>query len=271
MKRPAVILLAVLSFSFAVLAQESAIVKKDLPQAEIDRIVKKFTDNEGLFRRALNVYAYKRFATMQTVGMGGQISGTYKRDSFLTFNDAGERIEKILFAPISTLTEITITVADIDNLGGIDPFAIEPKMVDQYKFNYLGKEHIDELDLYVFDVGPKVMPDPKKGIARFFQGRIWVDDEGLMIVKTKGKAVPEGKERFPTIETYRENIDDRFYFPTYSSSDDTLVFEKGQVVKMKVRVKYSGYTIGKTDVKILDDDDPAAQATPTPVPVKPEE
>ena len=261
--------LLVFGLSLAAFGQVApGIVKKDLPQAEIDRIIKKFTTNEGLFRRALNVYAFKRFATIQTIGMGGQISGTYKRDSFMTFNEAGERIEKINFAPISTLKDITVSAEDIDNLGGIDPFAIDPKIVDQYRFDYLGKERIDELDLYVFDVGPKVMPDAKKGVAKYFQGRIWVDDEGLMIVKTQGKAVPEGKQRFPVIETIRENVDDRFYFPTYSSSDDTLVFPSGQVVKMKVRVRYTGYTVGMTDVIILDDDDPRAQPQPTPSPTK---
>mgnify|MGYP001381405844 CR=1 FL=1 len=270
MKRTVLIGLLVLGISWAAIGQAPAgIVKKDLPQAEIDKIIKKFTTNEGLFRRALNIYAFKRFATIQTIGMGGQITGTYKRDSYLTFNEAGDRFEKILFFPMATLKEITVSKEDIDNLGGIDPFAIDPKMVDQYKFDYLGKEHIDELDLYVFDVGPKVMPDAKKGVAMFFQGRIWVDDEGLMIVKTQGKAVPEGKQRFPVIETIRENVDDRFYFPTYSSSDDTLVFPNGQVVKMKVRVRYSDYTVGKTDVIILDDDDPRAQPQPTPSPTKP--
>lgn len=265
MKRTAVIGLLVLCMSWAAIGQtQVGIVKKDLPQAEIDRIIKKFTTNEGLFRRALNIYAFKRFATIQTIGMGGQITGTYKRDSYLTFSEAGDRFEKILFFPMSSLKEISVSKEDIDNLGGIDPFAIEPKLVDQYKFDYLGKERIDELDLYVFDVGPKVMPDAKKGVAKFFQGRVWVDDEGLMIVKTQGKAVPEGKQRFPIIETIRENVDDRFYFPTYSSSDDTLVFPNGQVVKMKVRVRYSDYTVGKTDVIILDDDDPRAQPQPTP-------
>ena len=248
----------------------SNIVKTDLSPAEIDRIVKKFTQNEALFRQASNVYAFNRNATMQTIGMGGQISGTYKRDSFLTFNEAGERFEKILFAPVSTMTEIVITVADIDNLGGINPFAIEPKVADQYNFTYLGKEKIDELSLYVFEVAPKVMPDWKKGVAKFFQGRIWVDDEGLMIVKTKGKAVPEGKERFPIIETIRESVDNKYYFPTYSSSNDTLVFDNGQEVKMKVLVRYKDYRLGRTDVKIIGEEDvPVEKPAPTPAPKKP--
>ncbi|HMJ07954.1 MAG TPA: hypothetical protein VK468_03050 [Pyrinomonadaceae bacterium] len=245
----------------------SNIVKVDIPQPQIDNIIKKFTTGEGLFRRALNIYAFNRSATIQTVGMGGQISGTFRKDSYLSFNEAGERFEKILFAPVSTLTEITITPADLENLGGIDPFAIEPKSIAKYNFAYLGKEHIDELDLYVFEVSPKVMPDWKKTTEKLFSGRIWVDDKDLLIVKTKGKAVPEGKERFPIVETWRENIDGKYWFPSFSSSDDELVFENGQAVKMRMRVKYSNYRVGRTDVKIVEEEDvPVEKPTPTPTP-----
>ncbi len=248
----------------------SNIVKTDISPAEIDRIVKKFTQNEALFRQALNVYAFNRYATMQTVGMGGQISGTFKRDSFLTFNEAGDRFEKILFAPVSTLTEISVSVEDIDNLGGLDPFAIEPKVADLYRFTYLGKEKIDELNLYVFDVEPKVMPDWKKGEGKFFQGRIWVEDEDLMIVKSKGKAVPEKKQRFAIMESTRENVEGKYWFPSYVSSDDELVFEKGQVVKMRIRVRYKDYRLGRTDVKIVGEEDvPAEKPAPTPASKKP--
>ena len=178
------------------LAQTSNIVKADLSQTEIDRIVKGFTKNESSFRQALNIYAFNRNAKIQTLGLGGQITGTYQRDSFMTFKEDGTRFERILFAPISTLKEITITAEDLDNLGGIDPFAIEPSVIDQYNFTFVGKERIDELDLYVFDVSPKVIPDWKKSSLRLFSGRIWVDDRDLMIVKSKGKAVPEGKTAF---------------------------------------------------------------------------
>ena len=250
------ILVLLFATSFAALAQSSTFTKSDLTQAEIDRIVAKFTKNDRLFRSALNVYAFNRNATIQTVGMGGQITGTYKRESFITFDGAGNRVEKILLFPVSTLTEITVTQADIENLGGLDPFAIEPANIDKYKFTYLGKEKIDELNLFVFDVAPKVMPKAEKDGLRLFQGRIWVDDEDLLIVKSKGKAVPEWKdERFPIIETWRENIDGKYWFPSFSSSDDELVFKSGQVVKMKIRVKYSNYGVGRTDIKIIDEEE----------------
>ena len=178
MKRFAAAAFAACLFAVSVFAQGSNIVKTDLSQAEINNIVKKFTRNEALFREALNVYAFNRNAVISTIGMGGQITGTYRRDSFLTFTSDGNRIERIEFAPVSTLTEISVTQADIENLGGLDPFAIEPRNVDKYNFTYVGKEKIDELDLYVFDVAPKVMPESKKDAPRFFMGRIWVDDPG---------------------------------------------------------------------------------------------
>lgn len=274
MKRPVISTILVLCFSaaatFAQVAQPASnIVKKDISPAELNRIIKKVTENESLFRRALTLYVFDRSATMQTIGMGGQVTGTYRRDSYMSFNEAGDRSEKIIFFPQSTLTDLVVTAADIENLGGLDPFALEPKVADQYQFNYVGKENVDGLDLYVFDVAPKVMPDWKKGVAKLFSGRIWVDDQDLLIVRTKGKAVPEGKERFPTVETTRSPVDNKYYFPIDSRSDDTLVFESGQEVRIKFRVKYANYRQGRSDVRILDDV-PEPTPTPSPTPKKPE-
>ncbi len=264
-------------FCFSILsvfAQTSNIVKTNLSQTEIDRIIKTFAANEANFREALKIYAFNRNAMIQTLGMGGQISGVYQRDSFLTFKDNGERIEKILFAPVSTLKEISVSAEDIDNLGGVDPFAIEPQFVSNYNFVFLGKEKIDELDLYVFDVTPKVMPDPKKTKQTLFSGRVWVDDQDLQIVKSKGKAVPETKQnKYAVIETWRENIEGKYWFPSLSTSDDELIFDNGNVVKLRIRVRYSNYTQGRSDVRVLDDDQEIKEETPkpkpTPTPKKP--
>ncbi len=264
---------ALFLFSAISFSQQPAISSLDLPKAEIDRITARVTQNEGLFRQALTQYAFKRSATVETIGLGNYVTGTYRRDSFLTFTDAGQRIERVLFAPISTLKEITMTAADLENLNGIDPFAIEPSKAANYSFTFLGTEKIDELDLYVFDVSPKVVPNWKKSGDRYFQGRIWVDRDDLMVVKSKGKAIPEGKERFPTIETWRENVDGKYWFPSYSSADDELVFDSGQAVRIKVRVKYSDYKLGRTDVRIVEEDDTPvidnSKPEPSPTPKKP--
>ncbi|MGI8786798.1 MAG: hypothetical protein ACR2HG_03410 [Pyrinomonadaceae bacterium] len=275
MKRTKFILFALLvlclTAATGAFAQTSNIVKQDLSQAEIDRIVKKFTANEADFREALKNYVFNRSAAIQTIGMGGQITGTYRRDSFLTFTADGARFEKITFEPVSTLTEITVTPEDLEDLGGINPFALEPSVVSQYNFNYLGKEKIDELNLYVFDVTPKEIPNPKKTKQRLFTGRVWIDDQDLMLVKSKGKAVPETKQnKYPVVETWRENIDGKYWFPSYIASDDELVFDSGQSVKLKMRVKYTDYKQGRSDVKILDDDTPVKETPkPSPTPKKP--
>lgn len=256
------------SFSYA---QEPEPVRKvQLTQPEIDQIVRKFTENEAAFRSALTQYVFSRSASVSTLGMGGQVTGNFRRDSFMMLTPSGERMEKILFAPIPTTPPGFITPEDLEDLGGVNPFALEPSAISQYNFTYVGKEKIDELDLYVFDVTPKVVPDPKKSKLRLFTGRVWVDDKDLMIVKTKGKAVPETKEnKFPVVETWRENIDGKYWFPTYASSDDELVWDNGYSVKLKMRVKFTDYKLGHSDVKIISEEDVKPEPTPSPTPKKP--
>jgi hypothetical protein len=237
--------------------------------ANVDKIIRAFMAKETEFRQALNQYAFKRDAVFQTIGMGGQITGEYHRVSTFTFDDRGNRFEKINFFPMSTLTELGVTAEDLEDLGGIQPFALEVSKLDQYKFNYVGKERIDELDLYVFDVGPKAMPDPKKTKERFFQGRIWVDDHDLQIVKVRGKGVPEDKNnKYPTFDTYREQIDGRYWFPTYTYADEDLVFGDGQVVHLRARVRYTDYRQARSTVTIteIDADTPDPKPTPSPTP-----
>lgn len=232
------------------------LVKVNLTQQEINQIIKAFTEKEREFREALKNYVFNRSVTIQTIGLGGNVTGTYRRDSLMTFTDDGRRFEKVLYAPISTLKDISVTPEDLEDLGGVNPFALEPDVINLYDFTLLGKERIDELDLYVFDVKPKVIPDPKKSKQRLFIGRIWVDDKDLQIVKSKGKGIPETKDnKFPVVETWRENIDGKYWFPTFISSDDELVFDNGFTVKIRMRVRYYNYKQTRTDVRILDDEE----------------
>jgi hypothetical protein len=252
-------------------AEKSNIVKVNLSQTEIDKIVQVFSAKEGQYRQALNQYGFKREATVQTVGFGGQVSGEYRRDSQFTFGDDGRRYEKVMFAPISKISDI-VTPEDLEDLGGVNQFALEAAKINQYNFTFVGKEKIDELNLYVFDVAPKLMPDPKKTKERFFQGRVWVDDQDLQIVKTKGKGVPETTiNKFPVVETWRENIDTKFWFPTYAYANDKLYFEKnGSTLHIKLKIKFSDYKQGRSEVRILDEDGSEVQEKPQAVPdVKP--
>ena len=253
-------ILLALAFSTAGFAQESAVVPVDLSQQKIDEIIKKFTENEGIFRSALTDYVFNRKAIVQTIGLGGQVTGTYRRDSFMTFGSDGGRFEKVLYAPIATTPPGFVTPEDREDLGGINPFALEPSAISQYNFRFAGTEHIDELDLYVFDVLPKQIPDAKKTKQRLFTGRIWVDKADLMIVRSKGKAVPETKDnKFPIVLTTRAQIDGKYWFPVDARADDELVFDNGNVIKVRMRVAYTDYKQGRTDVVITDADEPPAK------------
>jgi hypothetical protein len=221
---------------------------------DVNRIVRAFTAKETEFRRALNNYTFTRDAIVQTIGWGGQITGEYNRVSQFVFNDAGERFERITRFPVPTLTEISFTQEDLEDLGGVQPFALEASKIDLYNFTYVGREKVDELDTYVFDVAPKVTP--KKVSERFFQGRVWVEADDLQIVKVKGKGVPEGKQRFPTFETYREQIDGKYWFPTYTYADDDLVFPGGQTVHLRMKVKYADFKLFRGRVRVIEEGEP---------------
>ena len=221
---------------------------------DVRRIVRAFTAKETEFRRALNNYTFTRDAVVQTIGFGGQVTGEYNRTSVFVFNDAGERFERITRFPVPTLTEISFTQEDLEDLGGVQPFALEASKIDQYNFTYVGREKVDELDTHVFDVAPKVMP--KKVSERFFQGRVWVESDDLQIVKVKGKGVPEGKQRFPTFETYREQIDGKYWFPTYTYADDDLVFPGGQTVHIRMKVTYTDFKPFRGRVRVTEEGEP---------------
>lgn len=248
----------------------------ELSQADINRIVAAFTAKEVQFRQALTLYSFKRDAVIQSIGMGGQVIGEYHRVSSFTFDDQGNRFEKISFFPMPSFGGVTIE--DLDDLGGINPFALEPSKIERYNIRYSGREKIDELNLYVFDVTPKIVPDPKKTKERLFSGRIWVDDQELQIVKTRGKGVPETKiNKFPNVETYREQFGGKFWFPTYSYADEELVFANGETLHIRMQIRYSDFAPARADVKVVDVETggelqnerakPAApQPTPTPKP-----
>jgi hypothetical protein len=259
----------------------SAVNRSGAP-ADIQGIIRAFTRKETEFRKALNEYAFRRDATIQTIAFGGQISGEYHRVSSFVFDDSGNRFEKILQFPIPTISEVQITPEDLEDLGGVQAFALESSKLDEYDFAYVGKEKIDELDTYVFDVTPRILADSRrlaslkksKKVERYFQGRVWVDDRDLQIVKARGKGVPEFDQRFPTFETYREQIDGRFWFPTYSYADDELTFKSGQSVHLRMRIKFSDFERLRGRVNVIEQGDapeeeerpakPAAKPTPTP-------
>lgn len=246
--------------SIAASAQKAG--QKAGPQLPPEEIISRFTKKESELREIWKEYAYTQESKLQVIGPADTISGEYYQVSEFVFNDAGTRIERIIKAPPSTLDQagLTMTAEDKNSFINLQPFALAAEDLPNYFVSYVGKEKVDELNTYVFDVIPKVMSNKheldrlrKQQIeGKFFQGKIWVDDQDLQIVKTAGKTVPEFKQRFPKFETYRENIDQRFWFPTYTYGDDNLEFDNSRI-HVRMVVKYKNYRHFQSDVKILND------------------
>jgi hypothetical protein len=251
----------------------AASAQKASPQLPPEEVIRRFTQKESELREIWKEYAYTQESKLQVLGPADTIRGEFYQVSEFVFNDAGARIERIIKAPPSTLDQVglTMTPEDKNALVNLQPFALATEELPNYFVSYVGKEKVDELNCYVFDVIPKVMSNKKeldrlrkqKIEGKFFQGKIWVDDEDLQIVKTAGKTVPEFGQRFPRFETYRENIDDRFWLPTYTYGVDTLEFDSGPI-QVKLVVRYRNYRRFTSDVKLLEGTEEVKEEKPAP-------
>ncbi len=225
-----------------------------------EEIIRRFTTKESELREMWKEYSYIQETRFQVLGPADTVSGEFYQVSEFVFDDSGKRRERILKAPPSTLeyAGLRMTQEDRNALINLQPFALAKEDLPNYTIGYIGKEKVDELNTYVFDVIPKVMSNPReldklrkqKIEGKFFQGKIWVDDQDLQIVKTAGKTVPEFEQRFPKFETYRENIDGRYWFPTYTYGDDRLAFDR--LVHVRMVIKYQNYRRFQSDIKFLD-------------------
>ena len=224
-------------------------LREEQPPVPVDEIIRKFAEKEKQFRIARDNYTYRQDVRVQELNANDRVLGEYQIVSDITFDSAGRRTEKIIRAPANTLQGLQMTPQDLQDIREIQPFVLTSDNINKYKLKYDGKEKIDEIDSYVFDVEPKVI---EKG-QRYFQGQIWVDDKDLQIVKTYGKAVPDirgkGEENlFPRFETYREQID-QYWFPTYTKAVDTLQFSAG-AKRIRQIIKYENYKKFEADVKL---------------------
>ena len=215
-------------------------------------IIQRFSAKEKQFKKALENYIYRRTVKVQTLE-GDTPDGEYQQTVDILFDEKGKRIENVVFAPQPTLTSIVMSREDFDDIQNRLPFVLTSDEISEYNVTYAGQQKVDELDTYVFEVAPKVIQKGK----RYFAGRVWVDDRDFQIVKTTGKTVPdirpakkgkgENENLFPTFSTYREQVDGKYWFPTYTRADDTLHFSTGDV-RMRIIMKYFDYQHFGTEI-----------------------
>ncbi|HKT52255.1 MAG TPA: hypothetical protein VJV96_18275 [Candidatus Angelobacter sp.] len=213
-------------------------------------VIQKFAAKEAIFKEARNHYTYTQEIVVQTVD-GNTVDGEFRQKEDILYDDKGNRIEQVTFAPQNTLQRIMMTKEDFDDFRNRLPFVMTTEDLPEYDVLYAGQQHVDELDTYVFDLAPKKIQKDK----RYFQGRIWVDNRDFQIVKTCGKNVPDirkkGSENLtPKFVTYREQIDGQYWFPTYTKADDDLNFSAGPVHVREI-VKYTNYKRFGVKTRIL--------------------
>jgi hypothetical protein len=228
----------------------SSEISNEAPAIPVEQIIERFAAREAEFRRERDNYTYTQTFVIQTIGNDGAPDGEYRMTSEIVFTPAGKRYEKIVYAPPPTLQRISLSQQDLDDLEHVQPFVLTTEELPKYEIRYVGRQRVDELTTYVFDVAPRRMEKNQ----RYFQGRIWVDDADLEIVKTEGKAVPDIRTKnnenvFPRFTTYRENIEGHSWFPTYTRADDTLQFSIGPV-RIRMIVRYENYKRFGATVKI---------------------
>lgn len=223
--------------------------REELTDEEIQQIIRKFAEKETEFARARENYTYRQTVRLSELDESGRVIGRFEQVTDIIFGPGGERVERVLYAPVPTLKRILLTPEDEQDLRNVQPFVLTVDMIDEYYVRYLGKDMVDEIPCYVFAVKPKELKPGK----RYFAGLIYVDDRDLQIVKTYGRGVGLQRKgvdnQFPKFETYRLQIDGKYWFPVYTRAEDTLWFEAGPQ-KIRMIVRYENYKQFKSETVI---------------------
>lgn len=217
----------------------AADTKTDPTPAQIQDIIQKFVQKETQFAIARENYTYRQRTKMEEIDPAG---GAFEIEEEVGFDDRNKRTSVVTRAPVSTIRNIVMTHEDEEDYRNVMPFVMTTDTFPEYDVSYVGREQVDEISCYVFNVKPKQLTKDRK---RYFDGQIWVDDQDLQIVKTYGRGLGHlGRnedQQFPKFETYREQIDGKYWFPVYTYADDTLHFQDGQSQRIKVVIRYDHY------------------------------
>lgn len=224
----------------------------------VDEIIKKFGERESAFNRARDNYIFRQTVKVQTISdETGKPDGEYYQVTDITFDKQGRREEHVVFAPQTTLERVIMSPTDFDEIQHRLPFVLTAEEMPQYDIKYLGRQRVDELDTYVFEAGPKTLEKGK----HYFQGKVWVDQQDFQIVLINGQTVPQdtrkGHEDLqPPFTTYYEQIDGKYWFPTYTKAEGVLHFPAAngamrQDVHMRNIVRYTDYKQFRATSRII--------------------
>ena len=235
--------------SFTPMPLDAGFGRMDLSEPAIppDQMIKQFSAKETEFQEALGHYTYRRVARVQTLDDDNKVDGEWYEVDDVIFDPSGARTEKVVYAPPKTLTRVMMSASDMQDIQRGYPFVLTTADVPEYDIKYVGRQKVDEVDCYVFDVSPKTILKGK----RYLLGRIWVDAADLQIVVTNGRMVPDDTRRgqedlHPPFMTWRQQVDGHYWFPVYTKGEGVLHFSGGsgymaQDVHIRDTVKYTDY------------------------------
>jgi len=230
-------------------------------------IVAKMSAKETEYKKALANYTWTQDIREQTL-TNGKVDGEYHVIYNITFDSQKNRAERVVFAPQNTLERIIMTENDVQELEHKDAYPLTEDDITRYDLSYVGRQKVDELDTYVFDVKPKVM-DMKR---RRFQGRVWVDQADSQIVLSSGKFVPQNEkpgheDLSPPFTTYREQVDGKYWFPVYTHGEGELHFHASknsmsEDVHIREIIKYTDYKQFGSSFRIVETNEIKPDAAP---------
>ena len=207
-----------------------------------EQIIQRFTAKEKEVQTIRRQYTFRQSIKARTLDNDGKTSSEYQIVADMDYDPKTGWRKTVVFAPQPSLP---MSKDDLVDLETRQSFTLGTDELPLYNVVWVGQQRLDELHCYAFDVAPKAI---LKG-ERYFQGRIWVDDHDFQIVKNTGKSVPDiriqKKKRveenlFPKFTTWREQVDGKYWFPTFSSADDTLHFVH-EDIHVKEQLKFSDY------------------------------
>jgi hypothetical protein len=239
------------------------------PALPPEQIIRRFSQKEDEYLAVRPTYGSKKTIRIDEFDRQGQLIGQFLMVTEAIRASNGQIVHKVVQHPQSTLHFFTLEPEDVKELDRIPPFPLTTSQLAKYDLKYVGDEQVDEIPCYIFQVKPK-------GVDRthaYFDGIAWVDSQYLEVVKTYGKWVNElgdvhiATMPFTTFETYRENVDGKYWFPNYQRSDDTIHLKEGDF-PVRLVIKWSDF---KTLPATVTSTNPsAAPAEPTPdAPAKP--
>jgi hypothetical protein len=218
------------------------------PSLPVEEIIRRFSQKEDEYLKSRPNYGFRKSVRIQEFGPDGGVVGEFLRVTEYQKLADGRIGIKAIEKPQSTLQGVYLAPEDLDALDRIPAYALTSGQLAKYDLKFIGRELVDEVDCYIFQAKPKTVERAKA----YFEGVVWVDAQYLEVVKTYGKWVTDqGDTRgiaqlpFSLFETYRENVDGKYWFPNYLRSDDTLHTKEGDM-PVRLVIRWTDFKVAVT-------------------------